>query len=114
MWQTATVLDMHITRGTLKTCELCAIAKAKQINLNHKHEGVNSEKFNRQVYHNIATVEESNEDKKLHCKTVWHITAEETVNFKRSIFFVYKSEMPNNMCVFMQQEKAHGHPIEII
>jgi hypothetical protein len=66
------------------------------------------------VYHNIATVKESNEDKKLGCKTVWHITAKETVNFKRSTFFVYKSGMPNNMCAFMQQEKARGHPIEII
>ena len=45
---------------------------------------------------------------------MWHITAEETVNFKRSTFFVYKSEMPKDMCAFMQKEKAHGHPIEII
>ena len=59
-------------------------------------------------------MKESNEDKKLGCKTVWHITAKETGNFKRSTFFVYKSGMPNNMCAFMQQEKVHGHPIEII
>jgi hypothetical protein len=45
---------------------------------------------------------------------MWHITAEETVNFKRSKFFVYKSEMPKDMCAFMQQEKAREHPIEII
>jgi len=45
---------------------------------------------------------------------VWHITAEETVNFKRSKFFVAKSDMPKDMCVFMQQEKSRGHPILII
>ena len=36
---------------------------------------------------------------------MWHITAEETVNFKRSKFFVAKSDMPKDMCIFMQQEK---------
>ena len=45
---------------------------------------------------------------------VWHITAKETVNFKRSKFFVAKSDMPKNMCVFIQQEKLHGYPILII
>jgi hypothetical protein len=37
-----------------------------------------------------------------------------TVNFKRSKFFVAKSDMPKDMCVFMQQEKSRGHPILII
>ena len=45
---------------------------------------------------------------------MWHITAEETVNFKRSKFFVAKSDMPKDMCEFMQQEKMRGHPISII
>ena len=40
--------------------------------------------------------------------------AKETVNFKWSAFFAYKSDMPKDMCTFMQQEKAHGHPIKII
>ena len=62
----------------------------------------------------VVTVKESNEDKKLGWKTIWHITAEETVNFKQSTFFVHKSDMPANMCAFVQQEKACGHPIEII
>jgi molybdopterin-guanine dinucleotide biosynthesis protein A len=45
---------------------------------------------------------------------VWHITAKETVNFKRSKFFMAKSDMPKDMCDFMQQEKSRGHPISII
>ena len=45
---------------------------------------------------------------------MWHITAKETVNFKRSKFFTAKSDMPQDMCVFMQQEKSRGHPISII
>jgi hypothetical protein len=45
---------------------------------------------------------------------VWHNTAKETVNFKRSRFFVAKSDMPKGMCAFMQQEKSRRHPISII
>jgi hypothetical protein len=110
---TAAALNMLITRGTLKTCKSCAISKAKQKNLNQKSEGKKASKFNDWVYHDIATVKEGNEDKKPGWKTVWHITAEETVNFKWSAFFVY-SEMPKDMCVFLQHEKARGHLIEII
>ena len=39
--------------------------------------------------------------------------AKETVNFKRSKYFIYKSDMPKDMCAFMQQEKSRGHPIEV-
>ncbi len=113
--RTTAALNMLITRGTVKTCESCTILKAKQKNINQESEGTKANKINGQVYHDIiATVKEDNEDKKSGRKTVWHITAEETVNFKRSKFFVYKSEMPKDMCAFMQQEKTHGHPIEII
>ncbi len=114
MPQIAAALEMQITRGALKICEPCEISKAKQKNLNNESEGIKADKFNGRVYHNIATVKESGEDKKFGCKTVWHITAKETVNFKQSTFFVYKSEMPINMCAFMQQKKARRHPIEII
>jgi hypothetical protein len=59
-------------------------------------------------------VNEGDEDKKLGQNTVWHIAAEETVSFKQSTFFVCKSNMPKDVCACMQQEKACGHPIEII
>ena len=112
--QTAAALGILITRGALKTCESCAIAKAKQKNVNDVSKGEKAVKYNGRVYHDIATVKESDEDKALGRKTVWHITAEETVNFKRSKFFMAKSDMPKEMCVFMQQEKSRGHPISII
>jgi hypothetical protein len=91
---TAAVLSMLITRGALKTCKFHEIAKAKQKNLNNDSEEAKADKFNGQVYHDIATVKESNKDKSLACKMQWHISAEETVNFKQSTFFVYKSNMP--------------------
>ena len=95
--QTAAALGILIARGALKTCESCAIAKAKQKNVNDVSEGMKAVKYNGRVYHDIATVRESKEDKALGQKTVWHITAEETVNFKRSKFFVAKSDMPKDM-----------------
>jgi hypothetical protein len=113
-WRTAAALGMLITRGALKTCESCAIAKAKQKNMNNESKGEKADKYNGRVYHDIATVKESKNDKLLGQRMVWHITAKETVNFKRSRFFVAKSNMPKDMCTFMQQEKLRGHPISII
>jgi hypothetical protein len=112
--QTAAALGILITRGALKTCESCAIAKAKQKNVNDVSEGEKAVKYNRRVYHDIATVKESEEDKALGRKMVWHIMAEETVDFKRSKFFMAKSDMPKDMCIFMQQEMSRGHKISII
>jgi hypothetical protein len=66
------------------------------------------------VYHDITIVEESNNDKKLGCKSVWHVIAEERVNFKTSKFFVSKSKMPIYMCEYMESEKVQGHLIAII
>jgi hypothetical protein len=42
--QTAAALGMLITRGALKTCESCAIAKAKQKNMNNESEGEKANK----------------------------------------------------------------------
>jgi hypothetical protein len=110
---TSAALGILIARGALKTCKSCAIAKAKQKNVNDVIKGEKAVKYNGRVYHDIATIKESEEDKALGRKTVWHITAEETVDFKRSKFFMAKSDMPKDMCVFMQQEMSHGHPISI-
>ena len=100
--QTAAALGILITTGALKTCKSYAIAKTKQKTVNGESKGVKAVMYNGRVYHDIATVKESKEDKSLGRRTVWHITAKETVNFKRSKFFVAKSNMPKDMCSFMQ------------
>jgi hypothetical protein len=46
MRQTAAALSMLITRGALKTCESCVIAKARQKNLNNQSEGAKADKIN--------------------------------------------------------------------
>jgi hypothetical protein len=82
--------------------------------VNDVSKGKKAVKYNGRVYHDIATVKESEKDKALGRKAVWHITAEETVDFKRSKFFMAKSDMPKDMCIFMQQEMSHGQAISII
>jgi hypothetical protein len=85
------------------------------MNVNSKSKGSKAEKFNGHVYHDIiAIAKESNNDKKLGCKCVWHIIAEEMVNFKTSKFFVSKSKMPKYMCEYIKSENVQGHPIAII
>jgi hypothetical protein len=63
--QTAAALGILITRGALKTCKSCAVAKAKQKNVNDESKGVKAVKCNGSVYHDIATVKEIKEDKVL-------------------------------------------------
>ncbi len=105
---------MQITRGLLKTCEPCTVAKAKQMNVNNESEGVKADKFNGRVYHDIAMVKDTDNDVKLGCKSVWHVCVEETVLFKVIKFFVSKGEMPTYMCEYMESEKMQGHPIQIV
>ena len=111
----AAALNMLITRGGLKTCEPCAIAKAKQMNVANESEGEKEQVFNGRLLHDIAIVKEDEESgKKLCRKSVWHICVDKLVGFKRSKFFVSKSEMPNYMCELMHSEMKRGHPILII
>ena len=63
--QTAAALSILITRGAPKTCESCAIAKAKQKIVNAESKEVKAVKYNGRIYHDIATVKESKEDKSL-------------------------------------------------
>ncbi len=86
-WQTAVVLGMLITRAHSIFASPVPLPKAKQKILNNESEGAKADKFSGQVYHDIGTVKKSDEDKSLSRKTVWHILAKETGNFKQSTFF---------------------------
>jgi hypothetical protein len=104
--KTAAALNMKFTKGSLKMCELCAVAKVRQMDVNSKSKRSKAEKFNGRMYHDIAIVKESNDDKKLGHKSVWHVIAEEMVNVKLSKFLVSKSKMPKYMCEYMESEKV--------
>jgi hypothetical protein len=110
----AAALSMMITCGGLKTCKLCAIAKAKQMNVNSKSKGKKAQVFNRQMFHDIAIVKEDGNGKKLCQKSVWHICVDKFVGFKCSKFFVYKSKILEYLCELMQRKMKQGYPIQII
>ena len=84
------------------------------MNVNNEIEGVKADKFNEHIYHDIATVKETNDDMKLYHKSVWHMSVKETVLFKVSQFFVSKGKMPAYMCEYMESKKVQGHSIQII
>jgi hypothetical protein len=110
----AVVLNMLITRGGLKTCESCTIAKAKQMNVNIKSKGKKAQVFNGRMFDNIAIVKEDNSKKKLCQKSVWNICVDNLVGFNRSKLFFYKNEMSEYMCELMQREMRQGYQIQII
>jgi hypothetical protein len=110
----AVVLNMLITRGGLMTCESCAIAKAKQMNVNNESEGKKAQLFNGQMFHDIAIMKEDNNKKKLCQKSICYICVDKLIGFKRSKFFVYKNKMPEYMCELTQHEMRQGYPIKII
>ena len=76
------------------------------MNVNTENKGTKSDKFNGRVYHDIPTVKETDDDRKLRRKSVWHVCVKETVLFKVSKFFVRKCKMPAYMCEYMESEKV--------
>ncbi len=113
MTNSSSTQNSHHERGTQVLQVMCN-CESKTENLNDESKGEKAEKYNGRVYYDIVTVQESENDKSLGRRTVWHITAEETANFKRRKFFVAKSDMPKDKCALMQQEKSRRHPIAII
>jgi hypothetical protein len=84
------------------------------MNVNNESKGKKAQVFNGQMFHDIASMTEDNNEKKLCRKSVWHICVDKLVGFKRSKFFVYKNKMPEYMCELMQREMRQGYPIQII
>ena len=62
------------------------------MNVVSESEGEKAQVFNGQVFYDIAIVKADDESgKKLCKKSVWHITVDELVGFKRSEFFISKA-----------------------
>ena len=100
----AAVLNMLITRGGMKPCKSCAIAKTKQMNINGESKGKKVQVFNGHMFHDIATIKMEEGGKYLCRKCIWHICMDELVGFKRSKFLERKINMPLYMCKLIQKE----------
>jgi hypothetical protein len=89
----------EITRGTLKVCEACAKANAKQKNVvkyNPTHKAAIT--FLRQVFLDIATVKTKGCQPTV-TKPNWRIIVDEGTNLKFSDFFSTKSGMIEPTCL---------------
>lgn len=59
--RTASYLDWKITQGALKTCESCAIGKARQKNVPKQSSGEKAKEPNGRWFHDIATIKSEKE-----------------------------------------------------
>jgi hypothetical protein len=98
--------QQHSTFSSQEVHSRPQLRKRSRKIVNDENKGVKTVKYNGRIYHDIATVKESKEDNSFCQRTVWHITAKETVNFKRSKFFVAKSDIPKDMCVFLCNKRS--------
>ncbi len=108
------VLNMLITRGGMKSCKSCAVAKAKQMDINGERKGKKAQVFNGRMFYDIATLKMEEGGKNLCHKSIWHICVDELVEIKHSNFLERKRDMPTYMCELMQIKAKQGHPILVI
>ncbi len=111
-------LGVELSRGSMPTCELCAMAKAHQHNVPKE---VNSDKkvteFNGRVMQDISVIKvpekEEFEGVRIN-KPNWHLMVDKASKFKRSVFHEAKSGIISNLAEYMHAEKLRGYPIKIL
>ena len=114
--QTAKHLNWVITRGTLKPCLACAMAKSKQKNISKTSTSEKADKPGGRVFLDLSKVTVSKLDGsefELNRKW-WKIIVDQATGKKWSDFTDTKSGMVENTCEFMHKMKTRGMAIKII
>jgi hypothetical protein len=91
--KTAKHLGWQITRGTLQTCESCAIGKAKQRNVPKISDHVTSKVNGERVFLDIATIKGEKDGVTPNAKKNWRIMVDERTQMKFSLFCETKDGM---------------------
>jgi hypothetical protein len=107
----ASHLGIKITRGTLKVCEACPRAKAKQKNVNKynvTHELALT--FPKRVFIDIATVK-SKEGQPAVTNPNWLIIVDEATKMKFSFFYATKNGMIQPTCELFNKWKQQGYVV---
>jgi hypothetical protein len=86
-------LGWEITKGVLKTCESCAIGKAKQKNVPKKSEHVVSKKNGERLFLDITSMTGEKDGIKPNEKKNWRILVDERTQMKFSLFSATKDGM---------------------
>ena len=107
-------MGIKIARGTLKVCEACARAKAKQKNvIKHNVTHQQALSFPKRVFLDIATLK-SKEGQPPVTKPNWLIIVDEATNMKFSFFFATKNGMVEPTCELFHKWKQQGHVVQIV
>jgi hypothetical protein len=103
-----------ITKGTLKVCEACAIAKARQKNV-PKHNATHEKArvFPERVFLDIATVKQKEDQPKV-TKPNWRIIVDEATNLKFSDFYETKNGMVEPTCELLNKWKQNGKIVKFM
>jgi hypothetical protein len=86
-------LGWEITKGTLQTCESCAIGKAKQKNVPKKSDHVGSKVNGERVFLDIATIKGEKDGPSPNARNNWRIMVDERTQMKFSLFSTTKDGM---------------------
>ena len=113
--KTAQALGWTITKGSLKPCEACAVAKAKQKNLPKKDnkEPKQNDGKNR-MYLDIQTFKKKDEDAPNITKPHLCLRVLESTQLKFGSFHQAKNEMVEPVCQQLHKWKQKGKAVDVI
>ncbi len=107
----AAQLGMELSRIAFKTCEACAIGKAKQRNIPKEALSKKATIFNGRLGHDLSKIKAPEGMEVTINKSNWHIMVDKAMGFKRNTFFKTKAGIIERMCQTMHSEALQGHPI---
>jgi hypothetical protein len=112
--KTAKALNWTLTKGTLKPCDACAAAKAKQKNVPKTSSMApsNTKKDESRIYLDIATI--NRPDQKQVYKKNWRIMVDERTGTKFTDFYETKAGMIEPTCAQLHRWKTSGHGVKYI
>jgi hypothetical protein len=118
--QMAKHLGWMVTRGTLKPCESCARAKAKQkdIKTTKEEPSKKATDVNGRVYLDISSIKEKDLEtltlEQIPSQNHWRMVVDELTGKKFSGFYKAKNEMIEPTCELFNQWKDQGKPVIIL
>ena len=112
--KTAEALGYRVVRGTLKPCDACTAAKAKQKNVPKASEHVPAGKPNERVFLDISTIKKCNDIKFKPAKGKWCMIVDECTQLKFSDFYDTKNGMVEPTCEKFKKWSQDGKPVGIV
>jgi hypothetical protein len=103
-----------LTRGNMKKCEACAVAKAKQKNVPKETKHKRAVAVNGRVYLDISTIKAPRKSKVKVTKPNWRLMVDEMTGLKTSGFYTTKNGMVDPTCELFNKHKVQGRPIKIV